>query len=73
VKIWECYSDMIQGLLDGMKDGLAVVPPASNRNRSHSYCLAYSDGYTSALEKRAKRRDPVAERLAMKADGAIDH
>lgn len=71
MKIWECYSDMVQGMLDGMKDGLAGVPRASNRNRSHSYSYAYSDGYTSALTRKAKPRDPVAEELAMKADGAI--
>jgi hypothetical protein len=68
---WECYSDMIQGGLDGMKDALSASPRATNSNRSHSYCLAYGDGYTSAQTLRAKPRDKVAEELAIKADMGI--
>jgi len=65
---WECYSDMIQGGLDGIRDALVGAPRSSNANRSHSYCYAYGDGYTSARTLKAKPRDTVAEELAIKAD-----
>ncbi|NOU05175.1 MAG: hypothetical protein HOO99_03225 [Hyphomicrobiaceae bacterium] len=65
---WECYSDMIQGGLDGMRDALANVQRSSNANRSHSYCLAYGDGYTSAQTLKARQRDKTAEELAIRAD-----
>lgn len=65
---WECYSDMIQGGLDGMKDALSGLPRSSNANRSHSYCLAYGDGFDSAQALKARPRDKVAEELAIKAD-----
>lgn len=68
MKLWECYSDMMQGLLDGMRDALSGLPRAGNANRSHSYCFAYGDGYTSAKTLKAKPRDPVGEMLAIKAD-----
>ena len=65
---WECYSDMIQGGLDGIKDALSGMPRSSNSNRSHSYCYAYGDGYTTAKTLRSKPRDKEAEELAIKAD-----
>jgi hypothetical protein len=65
---WECFSDMLAGAIDGMKDGLAGVPRASNANRSHSYSLAYGDAYAGAITRKAKPRDRVAEELAIKAD-----
>lgn len=65
---WECYSDMIQGGLDGINDALSGLPRSANANRSHSYCLAYLDGYTSAKTLKARPRDKVAEELAIKAD-----
>lgn len=65
---WECYSDMIQGGLDGIRDALEGLPRSSNVNRSHSYSYAYGDGYTSAKTLKAKPRDKVAEELAIKAD-----
>lgn len=68
MKRWECYSEMIQGGLDGVKDALSGSPRATNANRSHSYCYAYGDGYTSAATLKSKPRDTVAEELAIKAD-----
>lgn len=65
---WECYSEMIQGGLDGIKDALSGADRSTNANRSHSYCLAYADGYTSAKLCKALPRDWVAEELAIKAD-----
>ncbi len=65
---WECYSHMIDGGLDGIKDALSGLPRASNANRSHSYCYAYNDGYTSAKTLKSTPRDKVAEDLAIKAD-----
>jgi len=65
---WECFSDMIAGHLDGMKDGLSGVSRSSNANRSHSYAFAYGESYTSAQTRKAKPRDRVAEELAIKAD-----
>ena len=65
---WECYRDMMAGLLDGMRDGLSGAPRSSNANRSHSYAFAYGDGYTSASTLKAKPRDPIGEELAFKAD-----
>lgn len=65
---WECYSDMIQGGLDGIKDALSGLPRSTNANRSHSYCYAYGDGYTSAKTLKALPRDKGAEELAIKAD-----
>lgn len=65
---WECYSDMIQGGIDGIKDALAGMPRSGNANRSHSYCYAYGDGYISAKTLRSRPRDTVAEELAIKAD-----
>lgn len=65
---WECFSDMIQGGLDGINDALSGQPRASNVNRSHSYCYAYADGYTGAKTLRALPRDKVAEELVIKAD-----
>lgn len=65
---WECYSDMIQGGLDGIKDALDGMARSENANRSHSYCLAYADGYRSAKTLKALPRDKVAEELAIKAD-----
>lgn len=65
---WECYSDMIQGGLDGIRDALSGAPRASNSNRSHSYCYAYGDGYATAKTLKSKPRDKVAEELAIKAD-----
>ena len=68
---WECYSDMIEGGLDGINDALSGLPRASNANRSHSYCYAYADGYTSAKTLRAKPRDKAGEELAIRADMGI--
>lgn len=51
-----------------MNDALSGLPRSGNANRSHSYCLAYGDGYTSAKTLRARPRDKVAEELAIKAD-----
>lgn len=65
---WECYSDMIQGGLDGIKDALSGLDRSTNANRSHSYCFAYADGYTTAKTLKSKPRDKVAEELAIKAD-----
>lgn len=66
---WECFSDMVAGGIDGLRDGLAGSPRSSNANRSHSYAYAYGAAYTSALTRKAKPRDRVAEELAIKADG----
>ena len=68
MKKWECYRDMMQGLLDGMTDALSGLPRSSNANRSHSYGFAYSDGYRSATIGIAVKRDIVGEELAIKAD-----
>lgn len=68
---WQCYSEMIDGGLDGMKDALAGLPRSSNANRSHSYCYAYADGYTSASKLKSIPRDKAAEELAIKADMEI--
>jgi len=59
---------MIQGGLDGIKDALDGSQRAANANRSHSYCYAYGDGYTSAKTLKSRPRDKVAEELAIKAD-----
>ncbi len=67
---WECYRDLMDGLKDGLKDALSGMPRSSNSNRSHCYCYAYDDGYTSAKTLRAKPRDTVAEELAIKYDMA---
>ena len=71
MKRWECYSDMIQGGTDGIRDALEGFPRSSNVNRSHSYAYAYNDGYTSAKTLRSKPRDKAAEELAIKADMAV--
>ena len=68
VKKWECYRDMMHGLLDGMTDAISGLPRSSNANRSHSYSFAYSDGYRSAKTGVAVKRDIVGEELAIKAD-----
>lgn len=67
---WECFSDMVAGGIDGLRDGIAGSPRSSNANRSHSYASAYGAAYTSALAHKSKLRDHgVAEDLAIKADG----
>ena len=68
VKKWECYRDMMHGLLDGMTDALSGLPRSSNANRSHSYSFAYADGYRSASTRVSVKRDLVGEELAIKAD-----
>lgn len=68
VKKWECYRDMMHGLLDGMTDALSGLPRSTNANRSHSYSFAYADGYRSAATRVPVKRDPVGEELAIKAD-----
>ena len=68
VKKWECYRDMMHGLLDGMTDALSGLPRSTNANRSHSYSFAYADGYRSAATRVAVKRDLVGEDLAIKAD-----
>lgn len=72
MKRWECYSDMIQGGLDGINDALSGLPRSANANRSHSYAYAYGDGYTGAKTLRSKPRDKVAEELAISADMQIN-
>lgn len=68
MKKWECYRDMMHGLLDGMTDALSGHPRSSNANRSHSYGFAYADGYRSATIGIAVKRDIVGEELVIKAD-----
>ena len=70
---WECYRDMMHGLLDGMTDALSWHPRSSNANRSHSYSFAYADGYRSATTGIAVKRDLVGEELAIKADLGVSH
>jgi hypothetical protein len=65
---WECYSEMIQGGIDGMRDALAGAPRSTNANRSHSYCYAYGEGYASGERRVSRPRDRVAEELAIAAD-----
>ena len=68
MKKWECYRDMMHGLLDGMTDALSGLPRSTNANRSHSYSFAYADGYRSAATRVSVKRDLVGEELAIKAD-----
>ena len=65
---WQCYGDMIEGGLDGIKDALSGAPKSANANRSHSYRYSYADGYDSAKTIKAKPRDKSAEEAAIAAD-----
>lgn len=64
----DCYSDMIQGSLDGIKDALMGISRSTNANRSVSYSFAYGDAYIGAQTRTARKRDKVAEELAISAD-----